>query len=86
VKFLASNTIFEGSGLASQDTHCISIAKISHLILFRKIVTVYCVSYTKQINILWDKMQKFYILIQVIHVLLVKVALKQDLKCECGMR
>ena len=31
-------------------------------------------------------MQKFYILIQVVHVLLVKVALKQDLKCECGMR
>jgi hypothetical protein len=52
----AIHLIFQNSFPTSQGTKCISTTKTNRLMLFKKIIDIYCTNQMKRINILMDKM------------------------------
>jgi hypothetical protein len=62
--------IYINSVRASQQTHYVSATTTNRLMLFRKIIAVYCENYTKHTNtICGQKMRSISVLKQVVDIL-----------------
>lgn len=60
--------IFKNSAVSSQKTQRLSIAKMNKLMLFRKIIVVYCKNHTKSVNTLCGKIDEILVIKQVVKI------------------